>query len=141
MFRILYVHLPYLHCRDSLNLNWCGMNNALLFQTFKNCCKDKTKTDPLPVSNHVRPLEASCRQTIHFDVGGVTWWKLHLSEAFDWMRDALAINQDVKLLPDTFVPGVWHIEDVAWWLPAIRRIHGKMKSFSEKVSKRRSYRL
>ena len=37
----LYVHLLHLHCRDSLNLNGCGMHNALLFQTFENRCKNK----------------------------------------------------------------------------------------------------
>lgn len=47
----IYMHITFityfivcllpLHCRDSLYLNWCGMHNALLFQTFKNCCKNK----------------------------------------------------------------------------------------------------
>lgn len=53
---------------------------------------------------------------------GVTWWKLHLPEAFDWRRDAVSINQDMKLLPDALISGVGHVQDVAWCLPAIKNI-------------------
>lgn len=52
----------------------------------------------------------------------VTWWKLHLSEAFDRSWNAVAINQDVKFLPDALMSGVWHIQDVAWCFPAIQYI-------------------
>lgn len=54
----------------------------------------------------------------------VTWRKLHLSEAFDWRRDAVSVHQDVKLLPDALMSGVWHIQDVARCLPAIKDIQG-----------------
>lgn len=37
------VYKLYLHCGDSLNLNWCGVNNALLFQAFQNRCRQKKK--------------------------------------------------------------------------------------------------
>lgn len=50
----------------------------------------------------------------------VTWWKLHLPEAFDWRRNAISIDQNVKFLPDTFMSGVWHIQDIAWCVPAER---------------------
>lgn len=48
----------------------------------------------------------------------VTWRKLHLSEAFDGKGDCVSIDQDVKLLSDTFMPGFWHIQDVARSIPA-----------------------
>lgn len=54
-----------------------------------------------------------------------TWWELHFSEALDWRRNVISINQYVKLLSDTFMSGVWHIQDVARRLPAIRRIRCK----------------
>lgn len=48
----------------------------------------------------------------------VTWWKLHLPEAFDRSRNAVSIDQDVKLFPDAFMSSARHIQDVARWLPA-----------------------
>lgn len=54
-----------------------------------------------------------------------TWWELHLSEALDWRRNAVSINQYVKFLSDTFVSGVWHIQDVTRRLPTMRRIRCK----------------
>lgn len=77
----------------------------------------KTNTDLLSVDDHCEPWVSV------FDVlGAVTWWKLHLSEAFDRSWNAVAINQDVKFLPDALMSGVWHIQDVAWCFPAIQYI-------------------
>lgn len=69
----------------------------------------------------------------------VTLWQFHLSEAFDWRRDAVSINQDVKLLPDTLISGVWHIQDIAWCLPATSRIHGEQKKLDKKKRKKRTW--
>lgn len=108
------VSILYLHCRNPLNLNRCGMNNALLFQTFKNCCKSK-KTDA--TLNHVRLCADKVFHVWEKECVG-TWWKFHLSEAFDWRRDGVSVNQDVKLLPDALISGVWHVQDIARCLPA-----------------------
>lgn len=62
-----------------------------------------------------------------------TWWELHLSEALDWRRNVVSINQYMKLLPDAFIAGVWHIKDVAWRLPTVRKI--LVKDETEKVHK------
>lgn len=58
-------------------------------------------------------------------IGGgcvITWWKLHLPETFDWRRDAVPIDEDVKLLPDALMSGAWHVQDVARCLPARENI-------------------
>lgn len=55
---------------------------------------------------------------VHRRESDVTWWKLHLSEAFDGKWDCVSIDQDVKLLSDALMPGLWHIQDVARRIPA-----------------------
>lgn len=60
---------------------------------------------------------------VHRRKSDVTWWKLHLSEAFDGERDCVSVDQDVKLLSDALMPGFWHIQDIAWGAPALGRIH------------------
>lgn len=34
-----FVFYLYIHCWDSLYLNWCWVDDSLLFQTFQNCCR------------------------------------------------------------------------------------------------------
>lgn len=112
-----FVFYLYIHCWDSLYLNWCWVDDSLLFQTFQNCCrKNKQICCQLMITvNHESVF-------LCWAESAVTWWKLHLSEAFDRSWNAVAINQDVKFLPDALMSGVWHIQDVAWCFPAIQYI-------------------
>lgn len=84
-------------------------------------------TDYLPVVNHVEVPKFSvqggqCAVNVQETECLVTWRKLHLPEAFDWSRDAISINQNVKLFPDALMSGVRHVQDVAWSFPAEKNI-------------------
>lgn len=97
---------------------WIGVGWTIpfFFKPFRIAAA-KTNTDLLSVDDHCEPRVSVL---MCWAESAVTWWKLHLSEAFDRSRNAIAINQDVKFLPDAFMSGVWHIQDVAWCFPAIQ---------------------
>lgn len=100
----------------------------LSFSNLSELLQNTTNRDLLPVVDNESSLMASYRQNdkVCFNCKGtemsVTWWKLHLPEAFDWRRDPISINEDVVLLPDTLISGFRHVQDVTWGLPAIKNI-------------------
>lgn len=90
------------------------MDYSLLFQTLENCCRNKDLIDFAQFEVVLKKMHI---------ITSETWWELHLSEGFDWRRNDVSINQDMKLLPDAFMSGIWHVQDVAWRLPTVRRIN------------------